>query len=181
MRRIWERTGVSVGDCILIGEDNPMDTLDFTCSAIDSKGGFLREYTGRGEDISPEFAINDLSPNAKTLLVTLEDMSHPIKRFTHWVIWNIPAANVIPKGIPHGKHTINGAVQGMGYGLHRYAGPKPPHGKTHKYHFAVYALDCELDLKPFSFKKRVLSAARWHIIQRGEVCGYFEGYGLREK
>lgn len=63
-----------------------MDTLDFTCSAIDGKGGFLREYTGRGDDISPEFAINNLSPSAKTLLVTLEDLSHPIRRFTHWVI-----------------------------------------------------------------------------------------------
>lgn len=157
-----------------------MDTLDFTCSAIDSKGGFLREYTGRGEDISPEFAINDLSPNAKTLLVTLEDMSHPIKRFTHWVIWNIPAANVIPKGIPHGKHTSGNAVQGIAYGLHRYAGPKPPHGKTHKYRFTVYVLDCSLSLNALSFKKRVLRTARKRIIQSGEVSGYFEGYSLRE-
>lgn len=158
-----------------------MDTLDFTCSALDSKGGFLREYTGRGEDISPEFVISNLSPNAKTLLVTLEDMSHPIKCFTHWVIWNIPAASVIPKGIPHGKHVLDGAVQGVGYGLHRYAGPKPPSGKSHKYRFTVYALDYALSLSAFSFKKRVLRAARKHIIQRGEVSGYFEGYGLRGK
>ena len=157
-----------------------MDTLEFICKGIDDKKGFLREFTGRGDDISPEFVINNLSPNAKTLLVTLEDMRHPIKNFTHWVIWNIPAASVIPKGIPLGKHTSGNAVQGIAYGLHRYAGPKPPHGKTHKYRFTVYALDCELDLKPFSFKKRVLSAARWHIIQRGEVCGYFEGNSLRE-
>ncbi len=156
-----------------------MDTLDFTCSAIDSKGGFLHEYTGRGKDISPEFVIKNLSPVAKTLLVTLEDLSHPIKCFTHWVIWNIPAANVISKKIPHGKHTIGGAVQGIGYGLHRYAGPKPPSGKSHKYRFTVYALDCSLDLSAFSFKKKVLCAAQGHIIQRGEVSGYFEGYGLR--
>lgn len=158
-----------------------MDTLDFTCSAVDGKGGFLREYTGRGEDISPEFTINNLSPNAKTLLVTLEDMSHPIKRFTHWVIWNIPAASVIHKGIPHGKHVLDGAVQGIGYGLHRYAGPKPPSGKSHKYRFTVYALDCSLNLSAVSFKKRVLKAAQGHIIQRGEICGYFEGNGIRNE
>lgn len=158
-----------------------MDTLDFTCSAVNGKGGFLREYTGRGEDISPEFAINNLSTNAKTLLVTLEDMSHPIKRFTHWVIWNIPAASVIHKGIPHGKHVLDGAVQGIGYGLHRYAGPKPPSGKSHKYRFTVYALDCSLNLSAVSFKKRVLKAAQGHIIQRGEICGYFEGNGIRNE
>ena len=156
-----------------------MDTLEFVCKGIDDKKGFLREYTGRGEDISPEFVISNLSPNAKTLMITLEDMYHPIKNFTHWVIWNIPAADVIPKGIPHGKQTLGSAVQGIGYGLHRYAGPKPPRGKTHKYRFTVYALDCSLNLKASCFKKKALCAAQGHIIQRGEVCGYFERNGLR--
>ena len=156
-----------------------MDALDFVCKGIDDKNGFLREHTGRGEDVSPKFEIRNLSPNAKTLIITLEDIFHPIKNFTHWVIWNIPAANVIPKGIPHGKRTFGSAVQGIGYGLHRYAGPKPPRGKTHKYRFTVYALDCSLDLKASCFKRKVLREAQGHIIQRGEVCGYFEGSGLR--
>ena len=82
-----------------------MDTLDFVCKGIDDKKGFLREFTGRGEDISPEFVISNLSHNAKTLMITLEDIFHPIKNFTHWVIWNIPATNVVPKGIPRGKKT----------------------------------------------------------------------------
>lgn len=151
-----------------------MDTLEFICKGIDDKKGFLSEYTGRGEDISPEFVISNLSANAKTLLITLEDMLHPIKNFTHWIIWNIPASSVIPKGIKRGEY-----VQGIGYGMHRYAGPKPPRGKTHKYRFTVYALDCPLNLSAFSFKKKVLRAAQGHIIQRGEVCGYFEGNGLR--
>ena len=91
-----------------------MDTLEFICKGIDDKKGFLSEYTGRGEDISPEFVISNLSANAKTLLITLEDMLHPIKNFTHWIIWNIPASSVIPKGIKRGEY-----VQGIGYGMHR--------------------------------------------------------------
>ena len=74
--------------------------------------------------MSPEFIIKNLSPHARTFIITLEDMSHPIKRFTHWVIWNIPATDKIAKAIPSGK-TISspeGAVQGIGYGFHRYAG-----------------------------------------------------------
>lgn len=153
-----------------------MDTLEFTCKGINDKGKFRRKFTGRGDDISPEFTIKNLSPNAKTLAVTLEDMSHPIKNFTHWVIWNIPAANKIPKAIHKGKlvSKLGNAIQGIGYGLHRYAGPKPPKGKTHKYRFTVYALDCLIDLSAFHSKKRMIKAANGHIVQRGEVCGYFE-------
>lgn len=157
-----------------------METLEFVCEGIDGKKRFLREFTGRGSDVSPEFVIKNLSPNAKTLLITLEDMFHPIKNFTHWVAWNIPAASTIPKATQPGKRVANGTVQGIAYGLHRYAGPKPPRGKTHKYRFTVYALDCSLDLSAAHFKKRVLKAARGHIVQCGEVCGYFEGDGTRE-
>lgn len=146
-----------------------MGTLEFVCGAIDGNGIFSREFTGRGKNISPEFAIKNLSLDARSLIVTLEDMSHPIKQFTHWVIWNIPAADVIPEAVPRGKY-----VQGIAYGYHRYAGPKPPRGKTHRYRFTIYALDCFLELGAFSFKRTVLKAASGHIIQRGEVCGYFE-------
>lgn len=153
-----------------------MENLKFTCTGLNSNGKFPVEHTGRGEDVSPEFIIYNLSPDAVTLMVTLEDMSHPIKQFTHWVIWNIPAANKIPKAIRRGKTAagLGNAAQGIGYGFHRYAGPKPPKGKTHKYCFTVYALDCLLDLKPFSTKRKVLNAANNHIIQKGGIFGYFE-------
>ncbi len=153
-----------------------MKALEIVCGGISSDGKFLTEYTGRGEDISPEFAIKGLSPNAVSLIITLEDMSHPIKRFTHWVIWNIPAADVIPRAIPRGKtvSSLGNAVQGAAYGFHRYAGPKPPSGKTHRYLFTIYALDCLLDLKPSSSKRKVLYAAKDRIIQKGEVSGYYE-------
>lgn len=150
--------------------------LEFECMGIKDDGKFAIENTGRGEDISPEFIIHNLSPYAKTLVITLEDLSHPIKNFTHWVIWNIPAMNKIPKAIPAGKivSMLNGAVQGIGYGLHRYAGPKPPKGKSHKYGFTIYALDCSLDLKAFSTKRKVLDKANNHIVQQGKICAYFE-------
>ena len=121
--------------------------LEFECIGIKNGDRFPIENTGRGENLSPEFVIKNLAPNAKTLIITLEDLSHPIKNFTHWVIWNIPAMNKIPKAIPAGKivSILDGAVQGVGYGLHRYAGPKPPKGKSHKYSFTIYSLDGSLD------------------------------------
>lgn len=152
------------------------NTLEFECAGIKDGGRFPVENTGRGKDISPGFTIKNLSPQAVTLMITLEDLSHPIKKFTHWVIWNIPAADTIAKAIPAGKRISSpeGAVQGVGYGLHRYAGPKPPKGKSHRYCFTVYALDRRLDLGPRSTKRKVLRKARSHVIQQGEISGYFE-------
>lgn len=151
-------------------------TLDFDCSAINESGKFQPKNTGREEDLSPEFRINNLSPKAKTLVIALEDTSHPIKDFTHWVIWNIPAAEYVPGSILAGETvpSLGGARQGRAYGNHRYAGPKPPKGKTHEYRFTVYALDCVLNAPPSSRKKKVLAEAAGHIIQSGTVVGSFE-------
>ena len=153
-----------------------MEQLKFSLPDFTNGDTFPIDYTGRGKDISPEIKIENLSERAKTLAVTLEDISHPIKNFTHWVIWNIPAMNKIPKAIPAGKivSILDGAVQGVGYGLHRYAGPKPPKGKSHKYSFTIYSLDGSLDLKASSTKRKVLDKANNHIIQQGTICGYFE-------
>ncbi|MDE7170545.1 MAG: YbhB/YbcL family Raf kinase inhibitor-like protein [Oscillospiraceae bacterium] len=150
--------------------------LEFTCTGMENGGKFPTENTGRGQDISPEFVLRNLSPRAKTLAVTLEDLSHPIKNFTHWIIWNIPAADRIKSGIPAGSRVpeLGGACQGIGYGFHRYAGPKPPKGKTHTYRFTLYALDCELELSAHSMKKAFLQKAKGHILQKGCMTGEFE-------
>ena len=150
--------------------------LQFECVGIKDGGVFPLANTGRGLDVPPEFVIHNLAPSAQTLVVTLEDLSHPIKNFTHWLIWNIPAMAKIPAAIPAGNIVaeLGNAVQGVAYGWHRYAGPKPPCGKTHKYCFTIYALDCRLDLGTVATKRKVLKMAAGHIIQQGSICGYFE-------
>lgn len=156
-----------------------MEVLNVHCPGIQNEK-FLPDHTGRGRDLSPELVLEGLSPQAKTLAATLEDMSHPIKGFTHWVIWNLPASDKIPGAIPAGKSVPElGAVQGVAYGLHRYAGPKPPKGKTHTYRFTVYALDCALDLPGGSRKKAFLRAMEGHILQSGSVSGEFESIRKR--
>jgi phosphatidylethanolamine-binding protein (PEBP) family uncharacterized protein len=77
--------------------------LLFECVGIKDSGVFPLANTGRGRDVSPEFVIHNLALDAQTLVVTLEDLSHPIKNFTHWLIWNIPAMAKIPAAIPAGN------------------------------------------------------------------------------
>ena len=149
--------------------------LDFDCVGIDDGGIIPIENTGRGQDRSPEFLIWNLSPNAATLAITLEDLTHPIRNFTHWIIWNIPASNQIKGGIPAGKNVpgMRGARQGLAYGLHRYAGPKPPIWARHRYRLTVYALDCVLGLSSNARKKHFLKAAEGHILQKGSLTAKF--------
>lgn len=150
--------------------------LDFDCVGIEDGGKIPIENTGRGQDKSPEFLIWNLSPRAKSIAITLEDLDHPIRDFTHWVIWNIPASNRIKSGIPAGKKVpgIRTARQGAAYGFHKYAGPKPPRGKRHWYRFTVYALDCWLELSPRARKRAFLEAAERHIVQAGSITAEFE-------
>ena len=150
-----------------------LQLLKIRCPGI-VNGKFLPDHTGRGKDLSPELILEGLSSQAKTLAVTLEDMSHPIKGFTHWVIWDLPVSDRIPGAIPAGKSVPGGGRQGTAYGLHRYAGPKPPRGKTHTYRFTVYALDRALDLSSGARKKAFLRAAAGHILQSGSISGVFE-------
>ena len=150
--------------------------LEFECIGMDNGSKFPIEYTGRGQDVSPEIVIKNLSPDAKTLAVTLEDLSHPIKEFTHWIIWNIPATDRIRKNIPAGKTVaaLGNARQGVAYGLHRYAGPKQPKGKMHTYRMTVDSLDCEINISANSMKRNFLKKAETHIIQKGSIIGEYE-------
>lgn len=151
--------------------------LQIHCIRLKNNGKFPLENTGRGKNLSPEFMLENLSPAAKTIAITLEDITHPLfKNFTHWIIWNIPASKNIVGAIPYGKKvdSLNNAIQGIAYGRHKYAGPKPPKGKQHQYRFTVYVLDCVLSLSPNSTKNKFIKSAEKHILQQGTVVGLFE-------
>lgn len=154
-----------------------MDVLNFECSNMKNGETFPVENTGRGQDRSPEFIIKNLSPRAKTLAIILEDIKHPIfKNFTHWLIFNIPAREKIDGAIPGGKIVsgLGNARQGIGYGLYRYAGPKPPRGRQHLYRFTMYALDREIDLTGIPTKSRFMKIAGKYMIQQGSIIGKYE-------
>ena len=143
------------------------------------EGGWIPErHTGRGEDISPDFILKGIDPSAKSIAITLDDADHPIPNYNHWLVWNIPVQSSIPEGIPHGKTvpSLGGAVQGIGYGKHRYRGPKPPFRWIHTYVFTVYILDCLLDLSPVTMKKAFLNRVSGHVLQQATLTGKFQSH-----
>ncbi len=151
--------------------------LEFECDGFVDGGKIPLAYTGRGEDKSPKFILHNLSPEAKTIAIIMDDIKHHIfGTFNHWLIWNIPAQDIIPEAIPAGKivSTLGNARQGLGYGRYKYAGPKPPKGKQHAYRFSIYVLNSSLDLKDRTKKRHLIKAIEPHIIQEGEITGVFE-------
>ncbi len=156
-----------------------MNELYITSPAFGYGEKIPMEYSGFGEDISPMLQLKNLSPEAASLAVIMDDLDVPFcKTYTHWLIWNIPRMETIPSAISHGKTvpSLGNAVQGIGYGVNRYRGPKPPAflpPLVHNYIYRVYALDCFLELSCNSRKKDLLRAMEGHILQYTALLGQF--------
>lgn len=152
-----------------------MDTLTITSPCFLDGEQIPAVHTGHGQDQSPELILHGLCREAVSIAVIMNDMGHPVPAYNHWVIWNIPVMPRIPGSISHGSYVeeLPGAVQGIGYGKHKYRGPKPPFHWSHIYHFNVYVLDCKLELTPAARKKDLLSAMEGHILQQAVLTGHY--------
>lgn len=70
-------------------------------------------------------------------------MYDPTPKFTHWVVWDIPASTLMLPAALGGSAMLTmpaGAKQAAGSGM-GYLGPCPPGNATHTYEFTIYALD----------------------------------------
>lgn len=154
-----------------------MKNMTVTSPAFREGGWIPRENSAWGENRSPELRISGLPENTVSLAVTLDDASHPLfPNYNHWVIWGIPAGEVIPAAIPPGKAAagLPGAVQGRAYGKNRYKGPKPPFHWNHTYTFTVYALDFTPSLPAESGRKELFQAIEGHVLQKAALSGQYQ-------
>ncbi len=139
-----------------------------------------RRYSGEGEDLSVPLSWSDIPEAAKELAMIVDDPDAPRPQpWVHWVIYKIPAeATGLAEGIPPDAElsTPAGALQGKNTaGSIGYHGPMPPPGHgVHHYHFKLYALDTQLDLKSGADKQALLSAMDGHIVGQGELIGTYQ-------
>jgi hypothetical protein len=168
--------------CTLGAQTTPQ-TITVTSPAFKHGQPLPVDYTADGKNISPPLAWANLPAGTKEIAVIHEDPTAPTPQpFVHWVIYKIPAT---AKGLPENiamdpampmPADLTGAVQGTsGFRRQGYRGPAPPKpGKTHEYHFIVYALDAPLDVQPGLTKAQLLEAMKGHIIGQGEIIGTYE-------
>src|SRR5207237_8086420 len=133
--------------------------MKITSSAFQQGGNIPSKFTCDGANTNPPLQISDVPPEAKSLVLIVDDPDAPSGLFTHWAVWNIsPQTSTIAEGsTPKGVQGTND------FGKSGYGGPCPPSG-THRYYFKIFALDREVDL-PFGAKRgQVGDGVKGHVI-----------------
>jgi hypothetical protein len=158
-------------------------TIQLTSTAFANGQPIPRKYTGEGADVSPPLAWSNLPEATKELALICDDPDAPTPEpWVHWVIYKIPASlGGLPEGVARDMRLKNpaGVLQGQnswprGKGNLGYRGPLPPSGRTHHYHFKLYALEAHLPAEPGLDKKALLLEIKEHRLAEGELIGTYE-------
>jgi Raf kinase inhibitor-like YbhB/YbcL family protein len=143
-------------------------SMKITSSAFQQGGNIPSKFTCDGTDTNPPLQITGVPPEAKSLVLIVDDPDAPSGLFTHWVVWNIsPQTATIAEGsAPKGVHGTND------FGKSGYGPPCPPSG-AHRYYFRVFALDRELALPAGAKRSQLDAAMKGHVIAQGELMGRY--------
>lgn len=153
-------------------------SLSISSSAFAVGAEIPREYTCQGADTSPPLAWDGVPPEARSLVLIVDDPDAPdpaAPRMTwvHWLLYNLPpTAPGLPEGVaeaalPAGTRGGRNDWRRTGYG-----GPCPPVGR-HRYFFKLYALDCVLPDLGEPAKPQLLQALAGHVIATAELVGTY--------
>lgn len=130
-------------------------------------------YTCDGEDKIPPLAFADISPEAKSLALIMDDPDVPTSvrpdgMWNHWLAWNIPPETTqITEGEEPSGVIGNNTGEKPGY-----MGPCPP-DKEHRYFFKLYALDTMLDLDQGASKQELEKTMEGHILAQAQLMGRY--------
>ena len=122
-----------------------------------------------GGNVSPELELQGVPENTKSFVLIVDDPDAPAGLWTHWLVWNVPAATTT---IAEGKLPVDAVEGENSFGHVRYDGPAPPSG-THRYYFHLYALDEKLALPAGASAAALKQAIRGHILGTAEFYGTY--------
>jgi Raf kinase inhibitor-like YbhB/YbcL family protein len=128
-------------------------------------------YTCDGPNRSPALHWTGAPAGTQSFSLIVDDPDAPIRTFTHWVLFDIPATqDDLPEGFQPGQVGTSGRND---FGRTGYGGPCPPAG-THRYLFTLYALDVpSLGLKEGASRAEVERAMQGHVLGRGQLMGLY--------
>jgi Raf kinase inhibitor-like YbhB/YbcL family protein len=134
-----------------------------------------KKFTCDAEDVSPALSWTDSPQGSKSFTLIADDPDAPRGTWTHWVLFDLPAATTsLPESVPKVGELTGGGRQGTNdFPKIGYGGPCPPPGKPHRYFFKLYALDSQLNLKAGASKQEVEQAMQNHILGKTELMGKY--------
>ncbi len=154
--------------------------MSFTITSSSFGNGTVipKQYTGEGEDISPELSWSGAPDGTKSFVLICDDPDAPNGTWTHWVAFDIPAdLAMLRSGAKKGTSLGHGIKQGkQDFGNTGYQGPMPPRGHgRHRYYFTLYALDrASLDLSEGTERSKVERAMQGRILGKTQWMGTYE-------
>src|SRR5262245_46504118 len=122
---------------------------------------------------SPALEWKDAPAGAKSFVLIMHDPDAPLPGgFTHWVLFDIPAATTsLPEGFQPGSVGVSG---NSGFRRAGYGGPCPPSG-VHHYHFTLSALDVPtLGLQAGATKADVEKAMQGRVLASADLVGLYQ-------
>jgi Raf kinase inhibitor-like YbhB/YbcL family protein len=154
-------------------------TLKVTSPAFQPGGEIPSRNSQYQANAFPGLAWSGAPAGVKTYAVVLQDTDviYRGNPLVHWIVFNIAGA---AKGLPAGMTAPPaGARYGFDYlgAAHPYAGPKPPPGPRHHYHFQVFALDAALPAGAGDSLDGLTARMTGHVLASGELVGVFGAPG----
>ena len=149
---------------------NAPQTINITSNAVAPGKPIPREYSGYGENVSPQLKLTSVPVDAQFLAIVMDDPDAPGGTFTHWTAWDIANTMEIPRAADIKK--LKGTQGRSSGGSVGYTGPKPPSG-THRYCFRIFALREKLSLPHGAPVEDVWRALEGKVRAWGEVTGTY--------
>ena len=148
--------------------------LTLSSPAFPAGGPIPARYTCDGSDSSPAFAWSGATAGTRSFALVCADPDAPGGTFYHWAIYDVPATVTgLPEHYPtETRDQVRQAING--FGRRGYAGPCPPRGRPHHYHFTLYALKvAQLSVAAAPRCADVEAAAKKNAIERAGLVGLF--------
>ena len=140
-----------------------------TSSAFQEGETIPRQFTCDGDGLAPPLAWLDAPGGTRSFALIMDDPDAPHGTFTHWVLYDIPAATTELADRAVGRALRND------FGRPGYGGPCPPVGHgPHGYLFTLYALDVpSLTLKGRT-RRAIEQALQAHALDPAQLTGRYE-------
>ena len=154
------------------------DIIALTSPAFPPDGEMPVRYTEDGDRLSPPLEWIGVPPEAKALMLLVEDADSPtFKPLVHAILGDLPP---VDGGLAEGALPQQGSGEerfGMGRNsfLHtNWLPPDPPRGHgPHRYAFQLFAMDEQPSFERPPGRSALVAALRGRVIARGMMVGTY--------
>ena len=145
--------------------------MELKSTAFSDQDLLPAKFTCDGDSISPDLFWENAPVNTKSFALIVDDPDAPRGTWTHWILYNIPAATTsLSENI---KHLPAGTKVGLNSWPNQdYGAPCPPSGE-HRYFFKLYALDTVLDFADTPTSEDLQSAMKNHVLANASLMGRY--------